>query len=119
MSDPTVITDARGRKLTLRPINVMGQVRLLRAVGPDQAANAPYVNIVTAAAGVAEIDGIPMPWPANERMIDAAIERLGDEGLMAVAMHHRAEMEAAQKAAEDAMAAGRPGGADPLAKPAG
>ena len=117
MSDPVVITDAKGRKILLRPLNVMAQVRLLRAIGPEQSANQPYVNVVQAAAGVAEIDGVPMPFPANERMIDAAIDRLGDEGFLAVAMHQKAEMEAAVAAAERAMEEGtKP---DPLAQPAG
>lgn len=115
MSEPIVLTDAKGRKLMLRPLNVMAQVRLLRAIGPEQSQNAPYVNIVQAAAGVSEIDGVPMPFPTNERMIDAAIERIGDDGLMAVALHHKAEMDATMARAQEAME----GKSDPLARPAG
>jgi len=114
LSEITTLVDAKGRKLTLRPLNVMAQVRILRAIGPEQSQNAPYVNIVQAAAGVSEIDGVPMPFPSNERMIDAAIERLGDDGLMAVALHHKAEMDATLARAQEAMQ----GIPDPLAKPA-
>lgn len=103
MSDAPVLTDAKGRRLVLRQLTVMAQVKLLRAIGPEQSQNAPYVNIVQAAASVAEVDGVPLPFPANERMIDAAIERLGDDGLMAVALHNKAEMDEAVRRAEEAM----------------
>lgn len=116
MSDPVEIKDARGRRLVLRPLRVMEQVKLLRAIGPEQSRNEPYVGIVQAAAGVAEVDGVPLPFPQNERMIDAAIDRLGDDGLMAVALHQKALMEVAMAAAE---AAAEGGAADPLAPPAG
>lgn len=110
-----IITDAKGRKLTLRTLDVLAQVRLLRAIGPEQATNQPYVNIVQAAAMVADIDGVPQPMPVNERTIDAAIARLGDDGLMAVGLHQRALMEATEAAAMAAMEAGdKP---DPLAPP--
>jgi hypothetical protein len=115
MSEPTVITDAKGRKLVLRPLRVLDQVRLLRAMGPEQSGNAPYVNIVQAAAGVSEVDGVPLPFPRDERMIDAAIDRLGDDGMMAVALHHKSLMDAVLAAAE---AAAEGDAARPLVPPA-
>lgn len=100
------LVDAKGRKLTTREITVLDQVKLLRAIGPAQSSNTPYVRLVTAAAMVTMIDGTPMPMPVNERQIDAAIERLGDEGFAAIAVHMQAEQERVERAAEAAAEAG-------------
>lgn len=108
------VTDAKGRKLTLRKITVLDQVRLLRAIGPAQSSNEPYVNIVTMAASVSDIGGVPLPFPRNEAQIDAAIERIGDEGFVALTVSMKAEIAALEAAAADAIAdAG--GKEDPLA----
>ncbi|MBN8906939.1 MAG: hypothetical protein J0H99_10015, partial [Rhodospirillales bacterium] len=37
------------------------------------------------AASVDAIDGVPVPLPSSEAQIEAAVMRLGDEGLSAVA----------------------------------
>lgn len=37
------------------------------------------------ALSVLEIDGVPVPSPASEGQIESAIDRLGDEGLAAIA----------------------------------
>ncbi len=98
----TVLTDAKGRKLTLRKLNVLDQARLFRAMGADQANNQPYGYLVQTAASVADIDGTPVPFPTNERTIDLAIGMLGDPGYNAVIRELKAEMEAATAEAEDA-----------------
>ena len=105
-----VITDAKGRKITLRKLNVLDQVRLLRAVGADQARNQPYVEIVTMSASVSDIDGVPVLLPVNERQIDAAIGRIG-----ALMVYMQREVAAVQSAAE-AAADGEVKPADPLAQ---
>jgi hypothetical protein len=105
------VTDARGRKLYLRKLTVMDQVRLLRAIGPVQSSNETYVNIVTMASGVSQIDDVPCILPNNEARIDAAIERIGDEGFAALMVQMKKDLAALQAAAEDA-AGERP---DPLA----
>jgi hypothetical protein len=112
-----VATDAKGRKLTLRKLNILDQVRLLRAIGPSQASNQPYYDIVMAAASVSDIDGLPIPMPTNERQIDAAIARIGDEGFAALMVHMQrqiAEVQAAAEAAADEAADGEANPADPL-----
>jgi hypothetical protein len=114
----TVITDANGRKLTLRKLNVLDQVKLLRAIGPQQSNNEPYVTLVNVAASVASIDGVPMPPPVNERQIDAAIARLDDEGFNAISAHMRVEIAKAEAAAEAAVAGEVGEAADPLPKSA-
>jgi hypothetical protein len=96
------ITDAKGRKITLRKLNVLDQVRLLRAVGPEQARNQPYFEIVTMSASVFSIDGVPFAIPTNERQIDAAIDRIGDDGFGALMVHMRKQIKEVEDAAEAA-----------------
>lgn len=112
----TVITDARGRKLTLRKLNVLDQVKLLRAIGPDQSNNQPYVMIANLAASVSDIDGVPVPMPTKERDIDACIARLDDDGFNALRVHFQQEIADAEAAAEAAVAGGaKPGPLEPSA----
>jgi len=103
---PKVITDAKGRKITLRDLTVMDQMRMLRAIGPAQSSNQPYVQMVTCACMVTEIDGMPIPFPTNERAIDGVVQRLGDDGMSAVMVDMMAEMDRTMKAAQDAVEAG-------------
>lgn len=112
MSD--IVTDAKGRKFTTRKMNVLDQVKLLRAIGAEQSGNQPYVQIVMMAASVSEVDGVPQPVPTNERQIDAAISKIGDEGFAALMVDMRRQMEALEKAAEEA-ADGEVNTPDPLA----
>ena len=114
-SNKTVeINDSMGRVITMRPINVLDQIRLLRAIGPDQSRNEPYVTLVNFAASVSAIDGVPQPMPTNEKQIDALIGRLGDHGFAAISVYMRAEMQSIQDAAE-AAANGEATVSDPLA----
>ena len=96
------IKDAKGRVLVVSELSVLQQTRLLRAVGPAQSSNQPYFHMVECAAMVQEIDGTPTPVLTNERQIDAAIERLGDEGMAAVMVYRMKRVQEAMKAAEDA-----------------
>jgi hypothetical protein len=104
--EATVLTDAKGRKLTLRNLTVLEQARLFKAAGSDAAMNQPYMNIVQAAVAVAMIDDVPYPMPRNEHTIEAAIGRLGDEGIAAVMAHQLASMRDMMRAAEEAVEAG-------------
>jgi hypothetical protein len=79
-----VITDASGRKLTIRKLNVLEQVRLLKAVGSDHSQNQPYVQIVMMAASVSDIDGVPVPLPRTDAQIEGLIGRIDDAGFAAL-----------------------------------
>jgi hypothetical protein len=121
MEPPQIVTDAKGRRITLRKINVLDQVKMLRAIGPKQAENQPYFNIVECAFMADMLDGIPLPMPSTEQQIDAAIGRLGDEGIAAIMVHRIEEMkattEAAEAAALNAPPAGESSAAGPLPPP--
>jgi len=108
-----VLTDARGRKLTIRKLSVLEQVRLMRAIGPAQSSNDRYTDLVQVAAMISDIDGIPMPMPVNEKTIDGMIGTLGDEGFSAVLAYMRKQAADVEAAADAALLeAGKP--ADPL-----
>lgn len=79
------VTDAAGRKLGLRRLSALDKLRLLKAAGPGLAQNEPWLGMAMLAASVAEIDGVPVPLPGNEAQIEAAVGRLGDDGIAAVA----------------------------------
>ena len=86
MAEPTIITDADGRKLELREMTPADQLDLLEAAG-DSSGNAGYVRMVTVLFMVAKIDGAPVPPPTNKRQIRLHATRLGNAGLVALYAH--------------------------------
>lgn len=78
-------TDSLGRKIMYRRLGALDKARLFKAVGPAQSQNGPYVGMAMLAASVTYVDGVPMPFPSTDSVIEAAISRLGDEGIEAVA----------------------------------
>ncbi len=83
--------DARGRKLLLRRLTALDTLRLFKAAGPTLAQNEPWLAMAALAFAVLEIDGVPVPTPSTEGQIEALVERLGDEGLSAVADYSKDE----------------------------
>ncbi len=79
------ITDAGGRRLVLRTLTALDRLRLFTAAGPHLAQNQPWLGMAVLACSVAAIDDVPLPLPATEALIEAAVQRLGDEGIAAVA----------------------------------
>ncbi len=79
------ITDAAGRRLVLRTLTALDRLRLFKAAGPHLAQNQPWLGMAVLACSVAAIDDVPLPLPATEALIEAAVQRLGDEGIAAVA----------------------------------
>ena len=86
-----VVTDAQGRKLSLRRLDALDKLRLFKAVGPALAQNEPYLGMALLACSVTAIDNLPCPMPTNEAQIEHLIQRLGDFGLAAVAQGLRPE----------------------------
>ena len=79
------ITDSTGRILTIRRPTTLDRLRLFKAVGPSLSTNERYLGLAMLAFAVIAIDGVPSPQPANEHQIEAAIERLGDPAIAAIA----------------------------------
>ena len=80
-----VSTDKRGRRLLLRRLTALDTLRLFKAAGPTLAQNEPWLSMAGLAFSVLEIDGVPVPAPMTEPQIEGLIEKLGDEGLAAIA----------------------------------
>jgi hypothetical protein len=78
------VTDKIGRKIQLRRVGVLEQLRLYKALGPELSLNGPYMDLAIIVASVAMIDEIPVPFPANESSVEVLLERLGKDGVAAV-----------------------------------
>jgi hypothetical protein len=80
-----VVTDGRGRVLTLRRLTALDKLRLFKAAGPVLAQNQPWLGMAVLACSVAAVDDVPVPPPIIEGQVEALVARLGDDGLAAVA----------------------------------
>lgn len=78
-------TDTKGRRLTYRRLGALDRARLFKAIGPTNATNAPYMGMAMLAASVTSIDNVPTIFPTRDAEIEAAIAKLDDAGLDAVA----------------------------------
>jgi hypothetical protein len=79
------VTDKKGRRLVLRRLTALDTLRLFKAAGPILAQNEPWLSMAGLAFAVLDIDGVPVPPPTTEPQIESLIDRLGDEGLSAIA----------------------------------
>ncbi len=79
------VIDASGRDIQLRRIGVLEQLRLYKALGPQLSMNDAYMSMVFLASSAAMIDGVPVPFPNGEAGLETLLERLGDEGMTALA----------------------------------
>src|SRR5271168_2333852 len=77
--------DTNGRRLSLRRLTALDTLRLFKAAGPMLAQNKPCLSMAGLAFSVLEIDGVPVPAPITEAQIEGLVERLGDDGLAAIA----------------------------------
>jgi hypothetical protein len=81
----SAVVDSKGRRLAVRRLTALDTLRLFKAAGPVLAQNEPWLSMAGLAFSVLEIDSIPVPAPTTESQIESLIERLGDEGLAAIA----------------------------------
>jgi hypothetical protein len=79
-----IVTDKAGRKIQLRHMGVLEQLRLYKALGPSLSVNDPYFDLAFIAASVSMIDDVPVPFPTSEANVEAVLERLGTGGVVAV-----------------------------------
>lgn len=81
-----VVEDARGRRLSLRALTMLDRLRLFKALGAELAMNDAYLGVASLAASVTSVDGVPLLFPASEAAVENAVERLGEDGIEAVAL---------------------------------
>ncbi|WP_298286588.1 hypothetical protein [Acidocella sp.] len=79
-----VARDRRGRRIELRRIGVVEQLRLFKCLGPELAENRAYFGLARLAAMVSAIDDVPVPFPVSEAGLEAILERLDEDGVEAV-----------------------------------
>ncbi|MDE1009668.1 MAG: hypothetical protein OSB38_28815 [Paraburkholderia fungorum] len=100
-----VVVDVRGRRLVIEQPDFLTESRIMRALG-DAASNQHYVlAYVMPAVMVTHIDGVFVPFPTTNVQIEAAIARLGREGMVAVLTHIEEKAKAAHARAEGDAAA--------------
>lgn len=97
------IRTGEGRSVKVRKLGALDRARLFKAIGAANATNAPYFGYAILAASVTEVDGVPMPFPTKDAQIEAAIDRLGDDGLDAVAEHFSTEAGASAESNDEAV----------------
>jgi hypothetical protein len=85
-TQPVDISLADGTVVRLRKPDVLAQFRLIKALGPETAANQTLVMVYMPYLFVAAIDGEPVAFPTSERQMEAIIMRLGYDGVDAVAL---------------------------------
>lgn len=79
------VLDNEGRELQIRQLGALDRLRLYKTLGDQLSSNDSYFGVAYLAASVTQVDGVPLPWPGTEAQIEAAVSRLGDAGLDAVA----------------------------------
>jgi hypothetical protein len=96
------IETPNGLSVTLRKPGVLSQFRLAKILG-EAARNQVYFGMVTPIIFVTSINGAAVNFPNSEREIEATIQRLDEDGVVAVmnavSEHFGAETADAQKEA--------------------
>lgn len=83
--EKTVLTDSKGRHITLRELDPLEESRIFIAVGAANAANHTYMSgYAFPAAMVESIDDIDYQIPVNQAQIDGRLKHLGREGMLAI-----------------------------------
>lgn len=80
-----VVKDARGRSLTVRRLGPLQRTRMFKVIGPTNSSNAALVGHYSLAVSVVAIGDGQIAFPQRERDIEEVLDKLGDDGLDAVA----------------------------------
>ncbi len=83
-SEAHTVTDAKGRTLVIRRLNMMEEFDLIEAAGAENSQNARWMQYATIVACVRSIDGMPSPPFIKKQIIRNWVGRVGSEGYAAV-----------------------------------
>lgn len=81
------VKDALGRTIGVRKMSMSVRRRAFKAISPQSIQNERYLGLAMLAACVVDIDGErvdPLVGGGNELVLDALIDRLDDDGFLAV-----------------------------------
>lgn len=84
-ADRVTVTDKRGRRLVLRRVGPLLRVRLYKLAGAEHSSNVPLIGHYQMAISVVAIDDEPLPFPTKDIQIDGLLDRLGEDGMEAIA----------------------------------
>jgi len=79
------LKDALGRAIQIKRLNALDRMRLFEIVGADNVRNDYYLGYATLAFQVVKIDGENIPRPNSKIALEGLVQRLGDDGITAVA----------------------------------
>jgi hypothetical protein len=80
-----MVTDAKGRQITVKKIGALDRMRLFELIGPDNVKNEAYLGYATLAYAAVKIDGEDVPRPTSKLALEGLVQRLDDDGLASVA----------------------------------
>lgn len=78
--------------VTFKKPHILAQFRIVEAVGPDLAENQTYMQMINPLIYCAAINGDPVFLPKSKLEVEALIQRLGEEGLTALATAYVAKV---------------------------
>jgi len=87
-------SDARGRKLGVRKLNGPLKRQIFKALSAESQEKDRYLGMVIIAACCVSIDGEEISLPRTELQFDALIDRLDDDGSVAIGKILRANFAA-------------------------
>jgi hypothetical protein len=87
------VKDASGRVLTLKKLTALDRMRLFEVVGAENVKNDYYLGYATLAFQVVAIDGVDVARPTSKLALEGLVQRLGDDGINAIAANARADTE--------------------------
>jgi hypothetical protein len=96
------VTDSLGRKLRIQKLDILKELDLIEGAG-KASTNDRWMMFATLAACVTAIDGVPCIAPSTRELIRAQVQRVGGEGIAAVAdaLNETIPNEAAPGSADD------------------
>lgn len=92
------ITDAKGRRLGIRELDVMEELDLYEIAGPNST-NGPWLGTAMMVCTVRTLNDARLPFPTNRNTLRGALGRLGREGVDAL----HSDLSAQRKALEAAI----------------
>lgn len=103
-NDKTVLTDSKGRKITLRELDPLQESRIFMAVGPENSGNSAYMSGYAFPAAMVEyVDSDFYSIPANLKQIEGRLVVLGREGMLAIREYMLKALRDAEDGGENAV----------------
>jgi len=78
------VIQAGGKTINIQKPGVLAQFRIVEIVGAKTAMNAVYMDMLMPVQWVTHIDGAEIPQPQTRLELDALIQRLGEEAIVAI-----------------------------------